>query len=377
MRFPKKIWLLKGGMISFLTSAIVGLATVPSHSLDVEFEKLEIAEGSPWQKELESVRWLYERREYAMAKTVLERIHSQPQLSPEIRSATLLLLGSIARETKSFPEALVLFQRWKDLFPKDPKIPRVNFIMARVYRDMNVQDRAKEHFYLTLSSLVMLATRSEKREEVYDKRLARAATWELAETEYQGQNWRRANELFERFKIRNPEAEELIQTALYRQADCFYQMGREGKALEAYKTALAVGPFHPFAVEAWLHLIDLYGRAEEYAQQAQALEAFIWLVKNNYSHQMAYWQRRCATVLVNFIQERPEETQKFLKALHYGEAEADWSSISNFLGKLTSRMDETKAPRPPVKGDESWAEWQRKITQGKQRINKNLEGLDH
>ncbi|MFZ5807446.1 MAG: tetratricopeptide repeat protein [Verrucomicrobiota bacterium] len=326
---------------------------------------------------LETARWLYHRKEYVMAENILKDIFSQKEMHPSIHSKALLLLANINKETGRSPEALVYLQLWRTRFPGAPEIPRVNLLMGRVYRDMKAYDRAREFFYLTLSSLVVVSSRKERDPVTLqkDKRLSQVATWEIAETEYQAGNWQNAHSLFERFKQQNSDVEDLIQASLYRQADCLYQLGKFDKALNTYQTAISVGPFHPFAPEAWLRLIDIYGRQNDYIQQKQAIEAFIWVVKEMYPQETDYWQQRCASVLVQFTKDHPDEAKALLTVLQNGQPNARWNTLEEFLQKLTART-RTESPPAKIEGDENWIQWHKKVSQDNVKLNQSINALD-
>lgn len=306
---------------------------------------------------------------------MIHKLLQKTRLSRSEKSQSLLILASIAKDTRHYAEALILLQTWRSNFPSAVEMPRVNLAMGRIYREIQAYDRAKEYFYLTLSSLVVVTSRSNKTTLKQDQRFAQVATWELAETEYQSGNWDRAFGLFERFKQQNPDSEDLVQASVYRQADCRYQTGKLNDAMKFYQTALAIGPFHPFAPEAWLRLIDIYGRQSNFKLQAEALEAFIWLVKETFPEDTTYWQQRCAGILLLFVQSRPKEAQQLLEAIRQRQPDANWDNITDFLQKLTERMMVQKSSTPSLKNDSDWVEWQRKITQENLRIQQNIEVL--
>ncbi|MFH1066767.1 MAG: hypothetical protein V1746_02550 [bacterium] len=316
----------------------------------------------PQESMIESARSLYENKKYAEAEIALKKILEDETLSPRLRSQSMLLLGGLLKDINRQEEALQALHSWKIQFPSYPELPRVNFLLGRVYRDMQEYGRAREHFQLALDALTERAANPYKTVDVEnDKRLGLVTRWEQAETEYQSGDWRRARQMFEQFKLQNPEVKDLVEASLYRQGDCSYKLGERYESIKNYKTALIFGPFHPFSPEAWLKLMELYGQEDSFDQQFYALHAFTWIVNEVHPEDSAYWQQQAAETLLQFAQDRPEEAKAFAEILK--KKNVDWVVFSNFLEQVAHRKKLQTVSLPVPQGYSRWVEWQEKVSE--------------
>lgn len=321
----------------------------------------------------DTAQWFFRKKDYRNAENVVQGIIDNENSSQDDLASANLMLADIARIQHKDSKALVILNKWTNTFPAHPLLPKVNFTLGQIYRNMHSYDRAREYFYRALSSDVAMAVRSENGGSSLDLRLSQAAKWELAETEFQAENWDRSYELFQRFKVQNPEAEELCQAASYRQADCLYCLNKTPDAIKAYERILATASFHPFAPEAWLKLITLYGRAGQMRQKGKALETFIWLIHNSYPKQEAYWQRRCASILIEFVKDRPDDVRSLLTALETSRVDDGWTALTLFFRLLAARQDtplDDSAPASPE--DKAWRDWRRQVEANNDKYKQRL-----
>lgn len=325
-----------------------------------------------------TAQWFFRRKDYTSAQKTAQNILSNDDAPLDQKADAMLLLSDIERARGETSKALVTLQNWTLTFPGHRLLPRVNFKLGQIFREMGSYDRAREYFYRSLSSLVAVATRSADGGSKDDRRLAQAATWELAETEFQASNWKRAYDLFARFKSQNTEAQDLVQAATYRQADCLYNLGNKPEAIRSYEAILATASFHPFAPEAWLKLITLYGRTGQTRQQAKALETFIWLIQNTYPNQASYWQRRCASTLIEFVKDRPDDVRALLAALETPSTQDGWTALTLFLKLLAARSDipiQSNNTQPLSEEDKAWRQWRTQAETNNDRFRQRLSEL--
>jgi TolA-binding protein len=281
----------------------------------------------------------------------------------------------ISLETGKSSEAIVRLSAWLEQFPDRPEASNAYLTLGQCFREMQATYRAREAFYRTLTSAVAKAAKSDKVDLSTPQLLRKAATWEIAESEYQSANWERAEELFQRFREQNPESTELSNTALYRQADCVYQLGDMAKSTEKYETALAVSPFHPFAPEAHLRLITLYGIADNPKKQSQALESFIWIVKNLHQDQSSYWQQRCAALLLDNLKSDPQKQSALLNELVTFQSSEELKGIFDYYKILLSRTENTIqsiSANGKKQRDEGWNDWKESLAKMQAKIENDL-----
>ncbi len=314
------------------------------------------------------------RKDHVMAITLLDNLLQRRDLTKDVRARAMMLRALISLETGKTSEAIVRFSAWLEQFPDRPEVSQIYLLLGQSFREMQATYRAREAFYRTLTAAVSKAARSNSEDLSTPQLLKRAATWEIAETEYQSANWERAGNLFQRFRDQNPESIELCNTALYRQADCSYQLGNPSQASERYELALSVSPFHPFAPEAWLRLLSLYGESNEARKQIKALESFIWLVKNLHEEQAPYWQQRCASVLLEQLRSNPKQQADLLTQLNSTVSDSQWKSIFDYYAQLISRTESTirlTSTQSPAT-DEGWTEWKAAFNQMQQKLETGI-----
>ncbi len=315
------------------------------------------------------------RKDHVMAVTLLDNLLQRRDLTKDTKARALFLRAMITLETGKQSEAIVRLSSWLEQFPERPEASNAYLILGQCFRDMQATYRAREAFYRTLTSAVAKAAKSDKTDLSTPQLLRKAATWEIAETEYQSANWERADELFQRFREQNPESTELSNTALYRQADCAYQLGDMIKSTEKYQTALAVSPFHPFAPEAQLRLMTLFGLSENPKKQSQALESFIWLVRNLHQDQTTYWQQRCASLLLDNLKADPQKQSAFLNELITVESSDELKGIFDYYKILLSRTENTTQVATSShknKRDEGWNEWKESLSKMQAKLESDL-----
>lgn len=319
--------------------------------------------------------------DFRMAKNLLQSIITSSGVSEEERAKSELLLAKIDLYENHSSDAVVKLSSWLAQYPRRPESPFIYYLLGQAYRDLGVYELARDNFYRVMSGTLMNATASTSESYDKEKRLVRAAVWQLAETEYMHRHWDRALTYFDRFYNQNPSGDQLVEASLYRKADCQFQMRHESEAITGYEKAIAVAPFHPFAPEAWLRLYFLYGDAKQPKKQAEAMQALTWLVKNLQPDRQAYWQQRA----VAMIMELPLENRSQLVALRDGlRTRADdpsWKPLYGYLNELSSRLtldrpDHSTLPTSgaPQSADE-WAQWKNDYTRKRDKLQEEAKSL--
>ncbi len=375
---PRLLWTLLFGLgVTALYSEVESkkATETPAAPASVPEMKIEATPPSYITDPVEAAAEFVRRKDHVMAVTLLDNLLQRRDLTKDVKARALFLRAMITLETGKQSEAIVRLSSWLEQFPDRPEASNAYLILGQCFRDMQATYRAREAFYRTLTSAVAKAAKSDKVDLSTPQLLRKAATWEIAETEYQSANWERADELFQRFREQNPESTELSNTALYRQADCSYQLGDLLKSTEKYQTALAVSPFHPFAPEAQLRLITLFGLAENPKKQSQALESFIWLIRNLHQDQTGYWQQRCASLLLDNLKADPQKQSALLNELITIENSEELKGIFDYYKMLLSRTENTAqviSESGKKQRDEGWHEWKEALTKMQNKIENDL-----
>lgn len=321
---------------------------------------------------------LVKQSDFRMAINLLRDITHNDAANDDERSRAQLLLGRIALQQGRSTDAVVELSAWLGNFPRRRESPYVYFLLGQAYRDLGVYEQARDNFYRVLSGSLM-SVQSNEGDFDREKKLVRAAVWQLAETEYQHRNWERALTFFDRFTTQNPSGDQLVEAAMYRKADCKYQMRRTDDATVSYEKALAVAPFHPFAPEAWLRLYFLYGQSQRLEKQAEALHALTWIVKSLQPDRMAYWQQRGVNMLMELPQENRISFVTLRDNLRRRADEPGWQPIYQYLDALCSRLTLDQASVTPVsatsQSTDDFAKWKTDYTRARQDLQKRAKPL--
>lgn len=302
------------------------------------------------------------RSDYTLAKKLLDNLIVAPNVDRAALAEAVFLRGRVSEATEQYTDAVIWFQRYLLEFPDQNDAPRASFELGQTYKQLGAYSQARETFYKTLSFAISRAANQNVDDFSGSVRLSRAATWELAETEYLAANWERADELYTRFKLQNPDAEKLNQTACYRQADIAFQMKKPKEAVALYETALAASPFHPFATEAWLRLVLLYGMTGQKDKQTAATKSFIWMVNTLEKDDQLYWQRRFADQLLSQYSNHLAGQIPVLETIFTYQNNEGWMRMLDFyLGLLARQQGDPNAdvPQPSAASGDDWNDWLR------------------
>ena len=319
----------------------------------------DTADSSP-NGVLQEAGKLIARKDFDMARQLLDRLMKQPGVDKPTVARAVFLRAKMAQASDQPTDAVIWFQRYLGDYPDQVDAPRASFLLGQAYKQLGAYDRARDAFYRTLSFAVNKASTQFVEDISGSIRLSQATTWELAETEYLSSNWARAETLYARFTQQNPALDKLLATAAYRQADISFQLKRPAEAIDRYEAALEKAPFHPFATEAWLRLVTLYGMTNEKEKETTSLKSFIWMVNTLEKDDQLYWQRRCSDLLLNQYKDHLADQIPLLETIMKFQNNPGWMRMLDFyLGLLARQTDEPNASMPqpsPASGD-TWNQW--------------------
>ncbi|MDE1169951.1 MAG: tetratricopeptide repeat protein [Verrucomicrobium sp.] len=305
---------------------------------------------------------LYDRSDYDLAKAVLDKLITRPGVERPVLAEAIFWRARIAQQTDQLTDAVVWYQRYLTEFSDQIDAAPAAFQLGETYKQLGAYDRARDAFYKTLTFAINRASSLTLDDFSISVRISQAATWELAETEYLASNWQRADELYERFKKQNPSLEKLVATASYRQGDISFQLRQPKEAIARYESALALAPFHPFATEAWLRLVSLYGMTNQPQKQKEALQSFIWLVDTLDKDNQLYWQRRCADQLLSEYKGHLKDQIPLLETIYKSQNNPGWARMLDFYLSLLARQTNdpnADQPQPSAEAADSWNDWLR------------------
>ena len=313
---------------------------------------------------LAQAKLLTKRNDFDTAQQLLDKLIARPGVDRPVVAEAVFLKAQLLQQTDQMTNAVIWYERYITNYPDQTEAPYANFLLGQCYKQLGNYGRARESFYNTMSFAIKQASTLQSDDFSSAVRLSQAAAWELAETEYLANNWERADELYARYVKQNPSMERLCETAAYRQADISFQLNRPKEAISRYETALAMAPFHPFAAEAWLRLVSLYGLNGDQERQNQALQSFIWVVDTLEKDDQLYWQRRCADQLLSQYKDHLADQipllETILKNQNSQNAES-WMRMLDFylalLDRQTAQPANPDIPQPSSASGDTWNQW--------------------
>jgi tetratricopeptide (TPR) repeat protein len=245
------------------------------------------------------VDYLRKHHDEAGAVGYLQRTITHTDLTPRDRARGILELADCLDAGQREAESLCWLKIWMQMYPARPEVGAVAFRLGTLYTKMGLPSLARDAYYQALSSAINQGQVQNTDDLKHYTRLTVATLWALAANEYQGGQWKRAAELFDRYVREAPSAPAIsLENAAFLQADCWYQLRQNDQAMTAYEQALQKHPFNPLAPEARLRLyhLDILNHRPDQAQQE--LEALIWTVRTVCPQQEAHWQQRAAETLL-------------------------------------------------------------------------------
>jgi tetratricopeptide (TPR) repeat protein len=236
----------------------------------------------------------------AGAVSYLQYIVTNTDITPRDRARGILELADCLHAGGREAESLCWLKIWMQMYPGRPEMGAVAFRIGTLYTNMGLPNLARDAYYQALSSAINQGQVQNTDDLKHYSRLTTATLWALAANEYQGGQWKRAAELFDRYLREATTAPAIsVENAAFLQADCWYQLRQGDRALAAYEQALQQHPFNPLAPEARLRLyhLDMMKNQPEKAQGE--LQALIWTVRTVCPKEEAHWQQRAAETLLS------------------------------------------------------------------------------
>jgi len=321
------------------------------------------SKSTQYQDALESARKLREAKELKRAESTLIQI-LESGAPDEIKRPSLLELGLVMQEQKSFPKAQQLYSEYVRRFDKDASVPEVLLRQAYLYREMGVPVLAHSKFYAVISTCLNL-----KLEDMeYYQRLVLRAQAEIAETHFLQGNYESALDYYNRL-LRLEDVDLERANVLFKQVQCYMNLNRLDETIAAAKLLLDTFPKHLDSPETRFTLVDALkklGRNREAIEELDLLLSSQKAEAQSDPQQWLYWQQRAGNHIANQFYREGD----YVSALHVYEVLAGVSSTpewqmpiwyqigliyenmkhpekaSEMYQKVVQRLAETKQPTP-------------------------------
>jgi tetratricopeptide (TPR) repeat protein len=233
-----------------------------------------------------------QNQSWEISSALTERIiESAKPGSPEVFEA-LLLISHYAAEQGRHSEAILYLERWQAELAqsgaKNPNTAQSLLNLGREYRHVGAMKSAEDNFYAALASA---------RASQGNPAIIKMAQWEIAETAYIKRDFERASHLFGMFTEGYNAADPMTQSAFYRIGDCYQSLSDENQAAIAYERALGNNDRHPMAPEAYLSLMEIFMKRENFTLVSKALKDLATSVSNRPATEINYWKRRSGEML--------------------------------------------------------------------------------
>lgn len=279
-----------------------------------------------------------------MARELLQGIVDEKSGTDHQLAEAEWILARMDSDEGNTSRAIVRLIAWMDRYPVHRRFNEVLFLLGVLYSESGAHIQAQETLYKAANASMIRVLTSEK-SDYWSKAVVRASFFKLADTAYHKRDWSRAKELYKRFRGYDTTADVLYETTLYREADCFLQLGETDKAEQSYRRAVMVAPFHPFAPEAFLRLTFIYAKQGHKQAEEEALASLVWLVAETRPKEQEYWQRRAISGLADIYADDRQRIALLKNSVeHYKEKES-WKSLYNHLVKLSGEKEATKTEK--------------------------------
>jgi outer membrane protein assembly factor BamD (BamD/ComL family) len=244
------------------------------------------------------VNYLRAHGDNILAISYLKQVVTNGDILPQYRARAMLQLADSLCTEHREAEGLCWLKIWMELYPQRPEIGAVAYRIGALYTKMGLPDPARDAFYLALAHTI-----NEGQVETADDlrrytQLTVGTLWGLAANEYQSGDWKRAAELFARYRKECPTAPPLsLEKAAFLQADCYYQLKQTDQAAALYAGTLMAHPFNPLAPEARLRLYHLDILQKKPLAAREELQSLAWTVRTVFPKDEIYWQKETAQML--------------------------------------------------------------------------------
>ncbi len=355
-------WMMLLLLVSASASVFGDQRTFGPASLEVQDTVSAVSEEA--ETLVRVVERLIARQDYQRAIEIIQGASSKSDTARSTLAQLRYLRAKAEIDQGNYPQAAVWLNSWLESFSEMHDVPKIMFILGQTYRKMGAHERARDAFYKTLTYSLAKATVAAGRDEEgiqlgMKMGLTRAAMWELAETEYTLLNWQRAHDLYGRFIDQNIDAAALVETAIYRQADCLFQLHDTEGSIEDYRTALAVAPMHPFATEAWVRLTGLYALSKRVEDHQLAMQSFIWCVDNLEADKTVYWQQRYTTMMADLFNNDRPLLKELLAGIPPDASDKGWGKVRSQIEELLSRGTEPSITA--ASNEQDWSRWRQEF----------------
>jgi tetratricopeptide (TPR) repeat protein len=350
------------------------------------------AKSTQYQMALESARKLREGKELKRAESTLIQI-LESGAGDEVKRPSLLELGLVMQEQKSFPKAQQIYSEYVRRFDKDPSVPEVLLRQAYLYREMGIPVLAQSKFYAVISTCLNL-----KLEDMeYYQRLVLRAQAEIAETNFLQGNYDSALDYFNRL-LRLEDVDLERANVLYKLAQCYMKLERLDETVATARLLLETFPKHYDAAETRFVLVDALkklGRNREAIEELDLLLSSQKAEAKSDPQQWLYWQQRAGNHIANQFYREGD----LVSALHIYQVlagvntTAEWqmpvwyqiglvyenlkqpNKASEMYEKVVKRLTEAKEPNASMSALGEMAAWRKKNIDWEnaaKQINKEL-----
>jgi len=248
---------------------------------------------------IERVEYLRKHHDDILAIDYLRQVITVGEIRPQYRARAIVELADCLAAQHQEAESLCWLKIWMQLYPMRPEIGAVAYRIGSLYTQLGLPNLARDAYYLALAHAVNAGQVQSDEDLKRYTRLTTGTLWALAANEYQGGQWKRAADLFARYREEAQSASAIsLEKAAYLQADCYYQLRQTEQATSLYEETLKAHPFNPLAPEARLRLYHLYIVKKAPDKAREELQALAWTVRTAFPQEETYWQKQTAELLL-------------------------------------------------------------------------------
>lgn len=235
------------------------------------------------------------------------------------RRELLIEMADMYRNAKYPVKEIAVYETFVDIYPKDPRTPRIYLELGCLYRDVGSDDMALARFYNVLN----LALNYDESNLEEFKDLSTRAQIEIAETYFRNGQYRQASKFLDRLKLVKLPAKQAAQI-YFKDASAHYFQQNYLAASVDFKEFINRFPSSDMLAEAYFDLADCYRKLGQHKESLQTVMDLLQLKAvsdEDDPRSMLMWKKRTGNQLANELYEQGD----FLGALSIYQAMAPLS----------------------------------------------------
>ncbi|HQU08393.1 MAG TPA: tetratricopeptide repeat protein [Opitutales bacterium] len=223
-------------------------------------------------------------------------------ISNSQRRELLIEMADVYRKAQLPVKEIAVYESFVEVYPKDPRTPRIYLELGCLYRDAGSNDMALARFYNVLN--LALNYGDSDLEQFQD--LSTQAQIEIADTYFRDGQYQQAAKFLDRLKLVKLSEQESAQV-YFKEASAFYYQKNYDIAAADFKEFIKKYPASDLFAEAYFCLADCYrklGKHEEALRTVMDLLQLKVVSDPSQPGTVLMWKKRTGNQLANELYEQ-------------------------------------------------------------------------